>query len=272
MDRRQLIALLGGATLAWPAGLYAQQPGRTYRLGFLTNQPRDPPNPQRAAMLEELGRHGFVEGQNLTIDPDGFGLRVDQFPEAAVELAKVPVDVILATVGNPSIRAAQQATATIPILGVTDDVVGSGLVSSMAHPGGNTTGLSLLGTELDDKRQELLIELIPGVRHIAALADSNHTPPRQLQALQEAARAHGVGLSIEPIAKPEEISGAIDAAKAAGTAALNVLASPLLWAKRQLITERTAALRLPAMYQWPETAEEGGLTTAPAMWSSTELW
>jgi ABC-type uncharacterized transport system substrate-binding protein len=88
-------------------------------------------------------------------------VRVDQFQEVAMELVKAPVDAILATSGNPGIRAAQQATATIPILGVTDDMVGSGLVSSMAHPGGNMTGISLLGTELDGKRQELLIELKP---------------------------------------------------------------------------------------------------------------
>ncbi|MBV8132654.1 MAG: ABC transporter substrate-binding protein, partial [Alphaproteobacteria bacterium] len=257
MDRRHSIALLGGAPLSWPLELRAQQPGRTYRLGFLSRGPRD--QEQFDALFDELRREGFVAGQNLTIDPHGLGLRVEQFQEVAIALAKAPVDVILATSGNPAIRAAQQTTATIPILGVTDDMVGSGLVSSMAHPGGNTTGVSLLGTELDGKRQELLIELSPGVRRIAALADSNQTGSRQLQALQDAARAHDVELSIQQIAKPEEISGAIEAAKAAGAAALNVLASPLLFLQSQVIIERTAALRLPAMYQWPETAEEGGL-------------
>jgi putative tryptophan/tyrosine transport system substrate-binding protein len=257
MDRRNIIALLGGAALIWPLELRAQQPGRMYRLGGLGNLPCCLPN--MVALLDELRRHGFVEGQNLTIDPRGYGLRNEQWPEVAIELAKTPVDVILALNGNPSIRAAQQATATIPILGMTDDMVGSGLVSSMAHPGGNTTGLSLLAAELDGKRQELLIALVPGVRHIAALADANQTPPRQLQSLQDAARAHGVELSVQQIAKPEEVGGAIDAAKAAGAAALNVLASPILNFQRQLILERTAALRLPAVYQWPETAEEGGL-------------
>jgi putative tryptophan/tyrosine transport system substrate-binding protein len=212
IDRRRLIALFGGASLAWPRGLCAQQPGRIYRLGGLFALPSR--QPQLVALLDELRRQGFVEGKNLTIDPRGFGLRLDQYPEIAIELAKVPVDVILALNGNPAIRAAQQATATIPILGATDDMVGSGLVSSMAHPGGNTTGLSLLATELDGKRQELLIELIPGVRHIAALADANQTPSRQLQALEDAARAHGVELTVQQIAKPEEVGSAIDAAKA----------------------------------------------------------
>ena len=255
IDRRKLVALLGGAALAWPLESHGQQPGRTYRIGALYNSQRQGPT---VALLEGLRRQGFVEGQNLTVDPRGYGLRTNQFPEVAGELVDARVDVILAG-GNPAIRAAQQATATIPILGVTDDMVGSRLVDSMAHPGGNTTGISILATELDGKRQELLIELIHGARHIAALADSNTTAARQLEALEDTARAHGVELSIQQIAKREEISGAIDAAKAAGASGLNVLASPLLFAQRQLIMERTAALRLPAMYQWPETAEEGGL-------------
>ena len=105
MDRRQLIALLGGATLAWPLELHGQQPGRTYRLGGLYNNPRQAPS---VALFEELRRQGFVEGQNLTVDPRGYGLRTDQFSEAAGELVDARVDVILAG-GNPAIRAAQRA-------------------------------------------------------------------------------------------------------------------------------------------------------------------
>jgi len=175
----------------------------------------------------------------------------------AAELVKARVDVIVA-VGNVAVRAAQQATATIPILAATDDMVGSGLVASMAHPGGNTTGLSILGTELDGKRQEMLIEIVPGARHIAALADPKTAAPGHFQALQDAARARGIELSIYRIAEPDEIIGALDAAKEAGARALNVLASPLLRGRRQLI-ERAATLRLPAMYQFPEDAEAGGL-------------
>jgi putative tryptophan/tyrosine transport system substrate-binding protein len=178
--------------------------------------------------------------------------------QAAVELVNARVDAILAG-GNPAIRAAQQATTTIPILGLTDDMVGSGLAVSMAHPGANTTGVGLLATELDGKRQELLIELIPGARHIAALTDPNTTASRQLQALQDAARAHDVELDIHTAGTPEEITPAIDAAKASGAAGLNVLASPVLFASRRLIFERANALRLPAIYQWPEMAREGGL-------------
>jgi putative ABC transport system substrate-binding protein len=256
MDRRNLVTLLGGGILAWPIEIQAQEPGRTYRVGGLSNLP--PSNSLQVTWLAALRPLGFIEGQNLLVDQRGWGLHPEQFPEVAADLVKAQVDVITAG-GNPAIRAAQQATATIPILGFTDDMVGSGLVASMAHPGGNTTGVSLLATELDGKRQEILIEIVPGARRIAALADPQTVAPGHFQALQDAARARGIDLSIYRIAKPEEIIGAIDAVKEAGAQALNVLASPLLYAQRRRIIEHAAALRLPAMYQWPETAEEGGL-------------
>ena len=157
MDRREFITLLTGAA-AWPLDLRAQAPGRTYRLGGLTPSPRDAPH--YAALFDELHRLGFIEGQNLTVDWRGYGLRTEQFPDIAVELIKAKADVIFCA-GDVACRAAQQATATIPILGVTDDMVGSGLVRSLARPGGNTTGVSILATELDGKRQDILIEAVP---------------------------------------------------------------------------------------------------------------
>ena len=208
-------------------------------------------------MFEDLRRSGFIEGQNLTIDWRGYGQRVQLVSEFAAELVKGQVDVIMAG-GDFGIRAAQQATATIPIVGFTDDMLGSQLVNSLASPGGNTTGISLLASELDGKRQEILIEAVPGLRRMAVLADAETTSARQLQALQDAARARGVEPSIYRVTKPEEIAPAIDAAKASNTAALNVLASPILFANRQVILERAATLRLPAIYQWPDVAEHGG--------------
>jgi putative tryptophan/tyrosine transport system substrate-binding protein len=139
------------------------------------------------------------------------------------------------------------------------NMVRSGFVASLAKPGGNTTGVSILATELDGKRQEILLEVVPGMRRMAALADANGTLPQQLQALQDAARARGVELSIYRVAKAEEIAGAIDAAKTSGAAALNVLASAMLTNNRQIILPRVAALGLPAIYQFPVVAEEGGL-------------
>jgi putative ABC transport system substrate-binding protein len=254
--RRDLIALLGGTILAWPLELRGQEQGRTYRIGFLSGSPRDAPH--YVAFYDELRRLGFVKGQNLQVEGQGHGLRPEQFAQHAVELVAAKVDVIQCA-GAAAIRAAQQATATIPILGNTDDMVGEGLVRSLAHPGGNTTGVSLLGTELDGKRQEFLIELIPGARRIAALADSLTTAPNALQALQDAARTRGVEVVIHMVGTPEEITLAIDAAKTSGAAGLNVLASAMLFSNRRIIFERTAALGLPAIYPGPTLAQEGGL-------------
>jgi putative ABC transport system substrate-binding protein len=139
-------------------------------------------------------------------------------------------------------------------------MVAAGLVTSLARPGGNTTGISLLSPELDGKRQDILMEAVPGSRRMAALADSNVTPPRHLEALQKAARARGVELIVFGVSKPEQIAPAINDAKASGAEALNFLATPLFGGShRRAVIERVAALRLPAIYQWPEMAEEGGL-------------
>src|SRR5258707_6232619 len=123
---------------------------------------------------------------------------------------------MMETAGSVATRAAQQVTKTIPIIAVADDMVGEGLVDSLVRPNGNTTGVSILALELDGKRQEILIEAVPGLRRMAFLADANFTTVATLDALQEAARAHNVELSIHRIAKGEEITAAIDAAKASG--------------------------------------------------------
>jgi putative tryptophan/tyrosine transport system substrate-binding protein len=146
----------------------------------------------------------------------------------------------------------------MPILAITDDMIGEGVVRSMARPEGTTTGVSILATELDGKRQEILIEVVPGARRIAALADTNATPPARLEALQQEAKARNIELSIQRVDNGNEIPAALESAKAAGAAGLNVLASPMLHANYQIILQRVAALRLPAMFQWPEFAEEGG--------------
>src|SRR5215510_950920 len=255
MRRREFIALLGGAA-AWPLAARAQQAERTWRLGGLHASPRDAPH--QVALLEELRRLGFVEGQNLVVDRAGYGLTAEQFERHAAELVKARVDVIMAG-GDAAVRAARRATADIPILALTDDMVGQGFVRSLAPPGGNTTGVTILASELDGKRQEILIEAVPGVRRVATLADTNTTPPSALRALEDAARARGVELSVHPVARREEIASAVDAAKASGAGALNVLASALVYNSRAFIFDRARALRLPAVYQWPQMAEEGGL-------------
>jgi putative ABC transport system substrate-binding protein len=255
MNRRDLIMLVGGAALLHSATGRAQEPGRVYRLGMLSDSSRE--DPSIVALFDELRRAGFVEGQNLRVE-GRFLIRDEETPEVAAMLVAAGVDAIW-TGGYPRTRAAQQATRTVPIVTLSDDLVLSGLVSSLAHPGGNTTGVSILAPELDGKRQELLMELVPTARHFAALADPRITAAEQLRALEDAVRARGFALSILRVATPEEILPAIDMAAASGAQALNVLATPLFNSKQRLIIDHTATLKLPAIYQWPEIAEAGGL-------------
>jgi len=256
MRRRDFIKVIGGTGAAWPLLARAQEAGRTYRIGVMTRSPRMGVN--YVAFFDELRRLGFVEGQNLTVDARGFAARSEQFPELAAALVDSSVDALVCG-GEAAIRAAQRATQTIPIVGITDDMVGSGLVQSLAKPGGNTTGISIFAPELDGKRMEILIELVPNGRRMATLADAGTTTPTQLQALQDVARTRGVDLSIHRVGKFDEVVDAIEEAKQSGATSLNVLATPLLNTSRQIIIERTSALRLPAIYQWPETVKEGGL-------------
>ena len=255
MRRREFIAVIG-ASVAWPFAALAQEPGRTYRLGCLWASPRGD-DPAYKAFFDELRRRGFIEGQNLTVEYRAYGQHVDLIPQYAVELVKARVDVI-AAVGDETVRAVQQATKTIPIIALTDDLFASGFVNSLGRPDGNTTGVSILVREGDGKRQDILIEAVPGLRRMAVLTDVNDAITARLDALLEAARAHGIEFSIHRVAKGGEIAAAIDSAQASGATALNIVASPLFYAHRHLIMDRAAAARLPTMYEWPETAEEGG--------------
>ena len=252
MKRRQFISLLGGAGAMWPFAVRAQEPGRIYRLGGLTNISRTAPH--FVSLFDELRRAGFVEGRNLVVA--GWTFRAEQFPEMAAELVKAKVDVIVCA-GNVAIRTTQKATTTIPIMAITDDMVGSGLVHSLARPDGNTTGVSILASELDVKRLEILHEFVPQARRIAVLADPTTISTRAQ--LASAARDLGVDLVPFEAQSLDEIGRALDAVAGAKVEAVNVLASPILFANRRIIIDRAAALRLPAIYQWPEIAEEGGL-------------
>jgi putative ABC transport system substrate-binding protein len=160
MRRREFVRMLGAAAVVGPLTARAQEPGRIYRLGSLSHISRSAAF--YLALFEGLKTRGFVEGQNLLTDPKGHGLRTEQLEEHASEIVKVQVDVIYCG-GDAAIRTAQAATRTIPIYAITDDLISSGFVQSLAKPEGNTTGMSILATELDGKRQEILMEAVPGL-------------------------------------------------------------------------------------------------------------
>jgi putative tryptophan/tyrosine transport system substrate-binding protein len=256
VKRREFILLLGGGSLLAPFAASAQQADRTYHLAFLSANPREAP--QHLALLDELRRYGFAEGQNLIVDQRGFSTNYDKFSEAATALVKSQVDAILCS-GEIALRAAQQATRTVPILGVADDMLAAGLVPSLARPGGNITGISILATELDGKRQQLLMEMLPNARRMAALADPNSAQAGRVQTLKDAARASGVEISIHMVDSADKIVATIDEAKASGAEAINFLSTPLFTQNRRILIERVVGLRLPSIHHLPEIVEDGGL-------------
>jgi putative tryptophan/tyrosine transport system substrate-binding protein len=169
MRRREFITLLGGAAAAWPLAARAQEVARTYRLGFLLPTTRQ--SSPVEAFFDELRINGFVEGKNLAVVPGGFEAIDDNLAERAAALVRAAPDAIIAGPAPP-LRALQAVTRTVPLIGMSEDMVGEGLVASLARPGGNITGISLLSPELDGKRQDILIEAVPGARRIAAIADT----------------------------------------------------------------------------------------------------
>ena len=256
MKRREFIALIGGAAAQWPLAASAQEPGRVYRMGFLVPTSRDSPTVK--AFFDELRLNGFVEGQNLIVIPGGFAVPNDQLANVAASLVAASPDVINAGPELP-LRALQKINQTIPLVGMTEDMVADGLVASLARPGGNITGLSLLSPELDGKRQEILLEAIPGLRKIAVLADSKVTSPEHLAQLQQAAQSRGVETLVRGIAKRDDVILGINDVKASGAQAINFLASPLFSVNAADFIAQLTKLRLGSIYQWPEDAEAGGL-------------
>ena len=232
----------------------AQQANRIYRLGFVAQ----PPKSRFEALFDQLRSYGFVEGKNLSIDPQGFGIPADRLNAVAAHVAAAAPDAIYAG-GDEAGRAARRATTRTPVVVLADDMVRAGLVETLAHPGGNVTGVSILATELDSKRLQILLELLPGTNRIGALIDPKTTAADQIERLVAAGRALSVELSIFRAAVSEEIGPAIEAAVKGRVQALNVLASAFFNANRAMILKQVAEARLPAMYQWPDYGAEGAL-------------
>jgi putative tryptophan/tyrosine transport system substrate-binding protein len=256
MKRRDFIMLFGGVVAPWTAvrKVWAQPAGQTYRLCVLVQAPRTAAH--WVAFFDELRKQGFIEGVNLTV-VDAFNTPLDRADSVATMMVNARPDAII-TAGALT-RVLQRATETIPLVTVSDDLLAEKVVTSLSHPNGNATGISILATELDGKRQELLLETIPDTHRLAILADLGVTAPEQINALENAAKVRGIMVSTHIANRADDIIPAIDAALNEGAQALNVLASSLFSRYRTNIIGRVATARLPAIYQWPEMAEEGGL-------------
>jgi putative tryptophan/tyrosine transport system substrate-binding protein len=255
MKRREFITIIGGAAAAWPLAARGQQ-GRVPVVGVLRPNRKDIGETFAEPFRRYMKAIGWEEGRNIRFLFVWTEARSERAPALAGELVTENVDLIIAF-GDPAIRATQRATRAIPIVGMTDDMVGSGLAASLARPGGNTTGVSILASELDVKRLEILHEFAPQARRIAIMADATTISTRAQ--LASAARDLGVELVRFEAESPDELGRSLDAIAAAKVEAVNVLASPLLNVSRLQIIDRMRDARLPAIYQWPESAEDGGL-------------
>jgi putative tryptophan/tyrosine transport system substrate-binding protein len=255
MRRRDFVKGIAGSAIGWPLAARAQEPGRIYRVALIVPVGRD--EPAIIAFLDELRSQGFVEGQNLIVVP-GFRATNEQVDTIVPATIQAAPDVI-ATGGDLITRAFQKSTQSIPLVVITEDLVAAGFVASLARPGANITGISLMSPELDGKRQDILIEAVPGAHRIAALVDSNISTLQHLKTLEQSARMQGKELFVIRAAHAGDLKGAVSDAVAHGASALNVLGSAMLHLNRRVIMDQATALRLPAIFQWPETAEEGGL-------------
>jgi putative tryptophan/tyrosine transport system substrate-binding protein len=255
MKRRKFMGLLIGAPLAGSSIVRAQSP-RLPTIGML-NSSRMMGEYFMGSFRRDMRALGWEQGRNFQVMQRWPVGGSEEMPELARELVAHGVSVIFAGAGALAIRAAQNATASLPIVGMTDDMVGSGLVASFARPGANTTGISILASELDVKRLGLLHELVPGARRIGVLADPTTSSTRHQ--LETTAQDLSIDLVHRTAANSDEILAALEEMAALHTEGINVLASASLNSARRLIIERLAALAIPAVYQWPESAEEGGL-------------
>ena len=273
MDRRTV--LLGAVgLLASPRAVDAQASGKVYRVGLLS--PAGPPPAAtydtRSDIVEVLREFGYVEGRNLTVERRYADGRVERLGTLAAELVQQPVDVI---VGFSPVagRAAQERTKTIPIviLFAGSDPVEMGMVSNLARPGGNVTGV-VLGSVLADKRLELLKEVVPGAKRIAMLVAGASLSGNQVTDAERAAARLDIRLVVVD-AQDRDYERAFGAIKKQGADGLYVAPSPVLSSDRRRIIELAARHRLPTIYQWVEHVEDGGLMAygASLRWATRRL-
>jgi putative ABC transport system substrate-binding protein len=255
-----LMVLIVLGVFSTPSDGDAQQPGKVPRVGFLGPRNRAD-GPFVGAFLQGMRELGWVEGQNIAIEYRFAEGRLDRLPDLAAELVRLKVDVILAT-STPPALAAKNATSTIPIvMGTSADPVGSGLVASLARPGGNVTGLSFsVGLEVVGKELELLNETVPNARRVAVLSNpANPGNVRALETVKTRARALGVQLQILEARGPDEFEAAFAAMARERAQALLVVPDAVFGFHRAPLQALAAKSRLPTMYGLREHAEAGGL-------------
>jgi putative ABC transport system substrate-binding protein len=258
-----IVTLALGLLAALLDAAAAQRPEKVPRVGYLNpGSPSDPLSQRRLeAFRQGLRDLGYVEGQNIAIEPRWAEGQYDRYPALAADLVSLKVDVIVAQ-GGAATQAVQQATRTIPIvMSIVLDPVGSGLVPSLARPGGNVTGTSFMGPDLVGKQLQLLKEVVPKVSRVALLR--NPANPASAPGLREAeatARALGVRLQALEARNPQEIDSAFAAMTRERAGALVIFPDPIFGNQRRQIAELAAKRRLPAIYGGtPEYAEAGGL-------------
>ena len=258
MRRREFISLLGGAA-AWPLAARAQQSGKLLTIGFLGSTMPSVEGQRLAAFVQRLRELGWMEGRNVAIEVRWAEGRSERFAEIAAEFVRFKVDVIV-TVATPLTLAAKQATSVIPIVFVAvSDPVGTGLVASLARPGGNVTGLSLQQTDVAGKRLGLLREIVPHLRRLAFMGNlGNPALMLELGEVQAAARKLGLEITTPEIRRAEDIAPGLEALKGHAEG-LYVEPDPLLLANRVRFNTLVLTARLPAIYNSREWVEAGGL-------------
>jgi putative tryptophan/tyrosine transport system substrate-binding protein len=237
----------------------AQQPGKLPVIGYLGANTPSAESQRIAAFVQRLRELGWIEGRTIAIEVRWAEGRNERFAEIAAEFVRLKVDVIV-TAGTGAVVAAKQATSAIPIVfAAVGDPVGTGLVASLARPGGNVTGLSLQATDIAGKRLELLREVVPRLRRLAILANVG-TPQavREMREVQATARALGFEVATSEIRGADDIAPAFDALKGRGDA-LYVVADPLVTTNRIRISTLALGVRLPTIHGQRENVEVGGL-------------
>ncbi len=259
IGRRELITLLGGAAVVCPLAARAQQAGKLPTIGFLVPGTPSSHGQWFAALVQRLRELGWIEGRTVAIEYRWAEGRTERFDEIAAEFVRRKVDVIV-TSATAAIVAAKQATSVIPIVfAAAGDPVGTGLVASLARPGGNVTGLSMQQTDLAAKRLELLREVVPGLRRLAILANvGGPAVVLDMREVQAAARTLGLEVITSEIRRGEDIVPAFEELNGRADA-LYVCIDPLTNSHRVRINTLALAERLPTMYAIREGVEGGGL-------------